>query len=99
MEPLGTPTPVLGPAVGAGLAAGAVLALRTARRAAALLLGLAAANVGLVLVLKLAGLDYFFPRNLIEAFVPVLIAVAAGLSAVRLGPPGRGIDLVVNQSR
>ncbi len=83
---LGTPTPVLGPAVGAGLAAGAVLALRTARRAAVLLLGLAAANLGLVLVLKLAGLDYFFPRNLIEAFVPVLIAVAAGLSAVRLGP-------------
>jgi len=83
---LGTPTPVLGPAIGALLAAGAILALVTARRAAGLLLGLAAANVALALVMKLAGLDYFFPRNLIEAFVPALLAIGAGLAAVRLGP-------------
>jgi mannosyltransferase len=80
---LGTPTPVIGLVVGAALAAGALLSLR---RGGGLLLGLAGANVGLALVLKLAGLDYFFPRNLIEAFVPLLVAVAAGFAAVRLGP-------------
>ena len=91
---LGTPTPVLGPAIGAALAAGAVLALVTARRAAGLLLGLAAGNVVLALVMKLAGLDYFFPRNLIEAFVPALVAIGAGLAAVRFGPLlGAGLAL------
>jgi hypothetical protein len=54
--------------------------------AAVLLLGLAAIAVAAALALKLAGLDYFFPRNLIEAFVPFLIAVAGGFAAVRIGP-------------
>jgi mannosyltransferase len=80
---LGTPTPVLGLVIGAALLAGALLSLR---RGGALLLGLAGANLVLALVLKLAGLDYFFPRNLIEAFVPLLLAVAVGLAALRLGP-------------
>jgi mannosyltransferase len=83
---LGTPTPVLGPAIGAALTAGAVLALLTSRRTAGLLLGLAAATVAVALAMKLAGLDYFFPRNLIEAFVPALLAIGAGLAAVRFGP-------------
>jgi hypothetical protein len=84
---LGTPTPGVGIAIGLALAAGAVLALHgTVRRPGALLLGLAATSVAAALVLKLAGLDYFFPRNLIEAFVPLLVAVAGGFAAVRLGP-------------
>jgi mannosyltransferase len=84
---LGTPTPGIGIAIGLALAAGAVLALRgSTRRAAALLLGLTAASVAAALALKLAGLDYFFPRNLIEVFVPFLVAVAGGFAAVRLGP-------------
>jgi mannosyltransferase len=86
---LGTPTPVIGVLVGAALVAGVVLALRTehpGRRAVTLLLGLAAAPIGIALVLKLAGLDYVFPRNLIEAFVPLLIAAGAGFAAIRAGP-------------
>lgn len=81
---LGTPTPALGPAIGVVLALGGVLALR--RGGARLLLGFAGANLALALALKLVGLDYFFPRNLIEAFVPLLLAIAAGLATVRAGP-------------
>jgi hypothetical protein len=84
---LGTPTPVIGVALGIAFVAGAVLALRgAARRPAILLVGLAATAVAAALALKLAGLDYFFPRNLIEAFVPFLVAVAGGFAAVRAGP-------------
>jgi mannosyltransferase len=83
---LGTPTPGIGIAIGLALAAGAALALRAHRRPAGLLLGLAAAVVAGALALKLAGLDYFFPRNLIEAFVPFLVAVAGGYGALRAGP-------------
>ena len=36
--------------------------------------------------MKVSGLDYLFPRNLIEAFVPMLLAIGAGLAAVRVGP-------------
>ena len=84
---LGTPTPGIGVAIGLALTAGAVLALRgERRRPATLLLGLAAVAVVGALVLKLAGLDYFFPRNLIEALVPFLVAVAGGFAALRAGP-------------
>jgi hypothetical protein len=84
---LGTPTPAIGIAVGLALAAGAVLALRRrARPNGPLLLGLGAAAIAGALVLKLAGLDYFFPRNLIEALVPVLVAVAGGFASIRVGP-------------
>ncbi|HKP91786.1 MAG TPA: hypothetical protein VJT75_17600, partial [Thermoleophilaceae bacterium] len=55
------------------------------RGPAALLLGLAAIALAAALVLKLAGLDYLFPRNLIEAFVPFLIAVAGGFATLRAG--------------
>jgi 4-amino-4-deoxy-L-arabinose transferase-like glycosyltransferase len=80
---LGTPTPVIGVLLGVILVVGAALALR---HRAGLLLALAAAPVAIALVLKVAGLDYVFPRNLIEAFVPFLIAAAAGLAAIRAGP-------------
>ena len=83
---LGTPTPGIGIVVGVALAAGAALALARGGRAGRLLVGLAAADVLLALALKLAGLDYFFPRNLIEAFVPLLVAIAGGFAAVRAGP-------------
>jgi hypothetical protein len=83
---LGTPTPLLGVLIGAALVAGALLALRAHPRPAALLLGLAASGVAIALLLKLAGLDLFFPRNLIAAFVPVLVTVAGGYAAIRHGP-------------
>ncbi|MEA2458358.1 MAG: mannosyltransferase [Thermoleophilaceae bacterium] len=104
---LGTPTPLIGPL--AGLIAVAALAYalsrteRDWRRSELLLLGLAAAAALVPLVLALAGADYLLPRNLIALYVPLLVAVAAGLGAPgagRLGVAGAAaicaVALVVN---
>ena len=98
---LGTPTPVIGVAIGIVLVVGVALSLR---HGGTLLVALAAAPVAIALVLKLAGLDYVFPRNLIEAFVPLLIAAGAGFAAIRAGPVAAtglalaGVALVIQVS-
>ncbi len=76
------------------LAALALLAVRGGReqrRAAAIPLSVALAAVGVPLALALAapGKDYVLARNLLPALVPLLLAVAIGLTlpaARRLGP-------------
>jgi hypothetical protein len=54
-------------------------------RAALLALGLAACGVLLPLLLAIAGADYFAPRNLIAAMVPVTVLLAVVMSARRTG--------------
>ncbi|MCA1690501.1 MAG: hypothetical protein LC720_08775 [Actinobacteria bacterium] len=54
------------------------------------LLGVAGAGVGLPVALAVVGLDYVITRNLIAAWVPAAIALAAGVSlraGARAGPP------------
>jgi uncharacterized membrane protein len=74
----------------AGLALLAFRATREKRRAAALPLTVALAAIGIPVLLALAspGKDYVLARNLMAALVPLLIAVAIGLTlpaARRLG--------------
>jgi 4-amino-4-deoxy-L-arabinose transferase-like glycosyltransferase len=88
---LGTPTPLIGPLAGLIAAAAILYALRAAhdRGRVLLLLGLVAAAAAVPLVLALLGSDYLLPRNLIALYVPLVIAVAAGLRAAgRLGLVG-----------
>jgi mannosyltransferase len=82
---LGTPTPLIGPLAGAIAALALVYALR--QRPARVLTAIAAAAVLVPLVATFAGADYLLPRNLIAVYVPVVLAVAAGLRG-RLGLAG-----------
>jgi mannosyltransferase len=73
----------------AGLAWAARRAAAEERRGAALAAGVAAAAVGIPVVLAVGGLDYVNTRNLLIAWVPALLAVAVGLAAARrLGVAG-----------
>jgi hypothetical protein len=89
---LGTPTPGLGPAAGALVAAGAALlvwrAARSERRAGLAMAALAAVTLAVPLTLAAAGLDYLFPRNALAAFVPAAIALSAGFGTARAGRLG-----------
>ncbi len=89
---LGTPTPLIGPLAGLLALAAIAYALsrseREWRRSELLMLGLAAAVALVPLGLALLGADYLLPRNLIALYVPVLLAVAAGLGAPGAGRPG-----------
>jgi hypothetical protein len=60
------------------------------RERRAVLLGgiVGAAALGIALVLAVAGADYFLSRYLLAAFLPVTLAVAAGLGAHRSGRLG-----------
>lgn len=74
----------------AGLALLALRARREERRAAALPLGVALAAIGIPILLALASpsKDYVLARNVVPALVPLLVAVAIGLTlpgARRLG--------------
>jgi mannosyltransferase len=95
---LGTPTPLIGPLAGLIAIAAIACALWRVRPARAMVA--IAAFAGLApLVLALAGADYVLPRNLIAVYVPVILAVAAGLAG-RLGLIGAAVicsvALVVN---
>jgi 4-amino-4-deoxy-L-arabinose transferase-like glycosyltransferase len=54
-----------------------------ARRGARTAAVLVAAIVGLPLLMALAGADYFLTRNVITAWIPFAVVLAAGLAAVR----------------
>jgi predicted membrane-bound mannosyltransferase len=54
-------------------------------RGGLLALGLGAGTVALPLLLVGIGLDYFFFRNILLAWVPLAIAVGAGFAATRIG--------------
>lgn len=58
----------------------------------ALAIGLAALAVPLVLAF--AGYDYVLARNVIVAWVPLMICIAAALAAPRAGPTGLGLAAV-----
>ena len=60
------------------------------RRAAALTGGLGAAAVALVLAGALVGVDYLNTRNMIEAWLPLLMAPAIGFAAPGAGKLGVG---------
>ena len=87
---LGTPTPALGPLAGLLVLGAAALVLwrvRRRERERALWLGaLAAVTVAVPLALAVLGFDYLLPRNVVAAFVPAAIALAAGFAAHRWGP-------------
>jgi hypothetical protein len=89
---LGTPTPLIGPLAGLIAAAAIAYALlatdRRWRRTEVVLLGVVAAAALLPLVLAVGGADYLLPRNLIAMYVPLVVAVAAGLAAPRAGRLG-----------
>lgn len=85
-------------AAGIGLTGLAFLALMSnaQERAGGLLAGgLAAACIGLPLVIALAGTDYWFYRNVIGAWIPLAIALSAGLGARRASFVGPTIGVVL----
>lgn len=61
------------------------------RRSAAVAALVGAAAVALPLLLALLGSDYFDGRNLLPAFVPLLVLFGAGFGARRAGPVGLGL--------
>jgi hypothetical protein len=75
-------------AAGLVVAGLAWLAVRAGDATAARLAGVAAAAVGIPLVLALLGLDYLITRNLIGAWVPVALILSFGgaVSGSRAGP-------------
>jgi hypothetical protein len=80
---LGTFIPLIGPLAGAVVAAAIAYALLRARRTTAGLLWLAAVAVGVPLAFAVAGSDYLLPRNVIAAYVPLVLAAACGFAAAR----------------
>jgi mannosyltransferase len=93
---LGTFTPAIGPLAGAVAAAAVLYALFRARRTTLGLLWLVVFGAGLPLLFALLGADYLLPRNVIAAYVPVVLAVAAGLGfAGRAGLAGLAVIATV----
>jgi hypothetical protein len=93
---LGTFIPLIGPLAGAVAAAAVGYALLRHRRTALGLLWLAAFGVGVPLAAALLGADYLLPRNVIAVYVPLVIAVAAGLGlAGRVGLAGAAVICAV----
>ena len=80
---LGTFIPLIGPLAGAVAAAAIGYALLRARRTTLGLIWIAAFGAGVPLVAALAGADYLLPRNVIAVYVPLVVAVAAGLGLAR----------------
>jgi 4-amino-4-deoxy-L-arabinose transferase-like glycosyltransferase len=76
-------------ALAIALAAAVVLAWRGARRSSGARLALLIGVAGIGIPFLLAGLhilDVFFFRNMLGAWVPLVIAVAGGLAGLRLAP-------------
>ncbi len=93
---LGTFTPLIGPLAGAVAVAGIGYALLKARRTTLGLLWLVAFGAGVPLLFALLGADYLLPRNVIAVYVPLVLAVAAGLGlAGRLGLVGVAVICTV----
>jgi mannosyltransferase len=94
---LGTFTPLIGPLAGAVALAAIAYALAKERRPTLGLLWLVAIGAGVPIVAALAGADYLLPRNMIGVYVPLILAVAAGLAAARpaLGLAGAAIVCAV----
>jgi hypothetical protein len=84
-------TVVAGVIAAAGAAAGLRLARRTERSGLQAAGAVGAAAVVIPLILALAGVDYFDTRNLLAAWLPLMVVVAAGLVAHRLGRAGVGV--------
>jgi 4-amino-4-deoxy-L-arabinose transferase-like glycosyltransferase len=97
---LGTPTPLIGPLAGLVAAAAVVYAVRKWRERELMLLGLTAAAALVPLAMALAGADYLLDRNVIALYMPLVVSLAAGLGAGRLGLAGAAVicavALVVN---
>jgi mannosyltransferase len=71
------------------------LATDRERRGGLLALGLAGATVALPLAAAVAGVDYFFYRNLTPAWIPLTVGVAAALGAWRLRAIGLPVAAVL----
>jgi mannosyltransferase len=88
----GTPSVALSIVIAACALAGAALAaFRTTaeeRRGALVALSIAAAAVGLPVLLAILGKDYVIARNLIVVWVPLAVVAAAGWGASRAGAIG-----------
>jgi mannosyltransferase len=93
---LGTFIPLIGPLAGAVAVAAIGYALLRSRRVALGLVWLAAFGAGVPLLFALAGADYLLPRNVIAAYVPLVLAVAGGLGAAgRAGIAGAAVVCAV----
>jgi len=93
---LGTFIPLIGPLAGAVAAAGVGYALLRHRRTTLGLLWLAAFGVGVPLAAALLGADYLLPRNVVAIYIPLVLAVAAGLGeAGKVGLAGAAVICAV----
>lgn len=93
---LGTFIPLIGPIAGVAAVAAIAYALLRARRTVLGLLWLVAVGAGVPILLALAGSDYLLPRNVIAVYVPLVLAVAAGLGSARvLGLAGLAVIAAV----
>ncbi|MEA2428261.1 MAG: mannosyltransferase [Thermoleophilaceae bacterium] len=95
---LGTFTPAIGPIAGIVAVAAIGYALLRAGRTALGLLWIAAFGAGVPLAFAIAGSDYLLPRNVIAVYVPLVLAVAAGLGLARrpaLGLAGAAVICAV----
>ena len=82
--PYGGPVRGLGPLCALLVAVGLVLALRREdRRALAGPFAIGAATLALPLAAAVVGVDYFTPRHVALAWIPLLVVVAAGFAAHR----------------
>jgi hypothetical protein len=90
---LGTPTPLIGPLAGLIAAAAIVYALR--ERRGRMLVGLAVVSAVVPVAMALAGADYLLDRNVIALYVPLVLAVAAGLGSARFGLAGAAVICAV----
>jgi hypothetical protein len=75
----------------AGVSAGLRLARRREQRGLAAAAAVGAAAVVLPLLLALTDVDYFDTRNVLAAWLPLMVVVAAGLAAHRLGTVGLAV--------
>jgi mannosyltransferase len=76
---------------GAAAAAGLWLARRPEGRTLAAAAVVGAVAVAVPLGLALAGVDYFDSRNLLAAWLPLMVVVGAGLAAHRIGLAGLAV--------
>jgi uncharacterized membrane protein len=84
----GSPSRALSVLAALLVAAAAALAVWRARELGRwwLVAAIAAAALAAPLLAKVVGIDYLFPRNLIEAWVPLVVALGAAATVPRVGP-------------
>jgi uncharacterized membrane protein len=85
----GSPTRVLSVITALILAAVGAVAVLRARSIGRwwMAVAISAAALAVPLLAKLVGLDFYFSRNVLEAWVPLAVAVGAAAAVPRIGPP------------